>query len=99
MHAVWDKYYTKQHDRKKVTTPVYIASSAAFKATHAEATKLGIQYHHLVATMECFYCEVYNINEEDQPRFKGRGEACTFQEKEVRESGARRVTYTNKRTN
>eukprot|EP00959_Pyramimonas_sp_CCMP1952_P015031 318312-Pyramimonas_sp.AAC.1 len=49
--------------------------------------------------MECFYCEAHGIQEDDQRRVKGRDEACQFQEKEVRESGQRRVHYGNRKIN
>eukprot|EP00959_Pyramimonas_sp_CCMP1952_P337336 7064141-Pyramimonas_sp.AAC.1 len=48
--------------------------------------------------MECFHCEAYEIQEEDQRRFKCRGEACQFQDKEVRETDQRRVRYRKRKT-
>eukprot|EP00959_Pyramimonas_sp_CCMP1952_P120928 2528440-Pyramimonas_sp.AAC.1 len=83
MNDTWDKHYMKRHRRKYREAPVYISMSAAFMATKDEAVKPGAQYHHLVTTMESFYCEAYDIPKEDQRKFKGRGEEYKFLEKEI----------------
>eukprot|EP00959_Pyramimonas_sp_CCMP1952_P461719 9482067-Pyramimonas_sp.AAC.1 len=43
--------------------------------------------------MESAYGEANETSEEGQKRYKGRGITYEFQEKEVREPGARRVTW------